>query len=142
MGRFEDEYMDVLQNIEFALVSMYQQYPEMTDWDAMEVVKGLIRTYKAERDGRPAPMLRLGPLAQEAYEFVRAMCEWRLGRQPLELERETEQGPEEFALDVGEGAITLDEMIACLQRVLNSIEHWNKRMGRRGYFDFMSQFVR
>ncbi len=101
----------------------------MTDWDAMEAVKSLIRTYKAERDGRPAPPLRLGALAQEAYEFVRTMCEWRLGRQPLELERETGEGREKFTLDTGEGAISLDEMIACLQRVLNSIERckWGDR---------------
>lgn len=140
MGRVEDEYIDVLQNIEFALVATYQEHPEMTDWDAMEAVKGLIRTYKAERDGRPAPPLRLGPLAREAYDAVQVMCEWRLGRRPLELERETEKGREAFTLDVGEGAITLDEMIACLQRVLNSIERWNKQLGRRGYFDFVSQF--
>jgi hypothetical protein len=68
------------------------------------------------------------------------MGEWRLGRQPLELEQETEQGREKFTPDGGEGAITLDELIACLQWVLNSIERWHKHMGRRGYFDFVSQF--
>ncbi|MBC7227653.1 MAG: hypothetical protein H5T61_10535 [Thermoflexales bacterium] len=140
MGRFEDEYMDVLQNIEFVLVATYRNHPEMTDWDAMEAVKGLVRTYKAERDGRPAPPLRLGPLAQEAYDAVQEMCEWRLGRRPLEMRQGKER--KELFLKPGEGAITRDEVILCLQRVLKSIERWNKQLGQRGYFDFVSQFVR
>lgn len=141
MGRFEDEYLDVLQNIEFALVSVYREHPEMTDWDAMEAVRGLIRTYKADREGRPAPRLRMGPVAQKAYDFVREICEWRLGRQPLELERETEQGREAFTVDLGERILTVDEIINCLQWVFNSIERWNRQLGRRGYFEFVSQFV-
>mgnify|MGYP001090903757 CR=1 FL=1 len=40
MGRVKDEHLGVLQNIEFALVSTYREHPEMTDWDAMEAVKG------------------------------------------------------------------------------------------------------
>jgi len=37
---------------------------------------------------------------------------------------------------------TLDEIIACLQRILRSIELWQRERGQRGYYDFVSQFVR
>ncbi len=139
MGKFKEEY-DVLQNLEFALVLTYREHPEMSDYDAMDAVKGLVRTYKAERDRRPAPELRLNPPAQEAYNLLREFCEWRLGRQPLEVFQEGEEEP--MLLDIGEGALTLDEVIACLQRILRSIERWNREMGRRGYYNLVSQFVR
>lgn len=138
---WEDRYLDVMQNIEFALVTVYRLHPEMTDWDAIEAVKGLIRTYKAERDGRAVSPPQLNPLAQKAYESVKEICEWRMGRQPLKLERETEHGREPFTVTVGERTVPLSDMIACLQKILNSIERWNKRMGRRGYFEFVSQFL-
>ncbi len=33
-------------------------------------------------------------------------------------------------------------MIACLKRIRSSIQLWNKEGGRRGYLNFVSQFVR
>jgi len=131
---FEEKYEDVLQNIEFALVQVYREHKEMTDWEARDAVNALIRTYKAELRGRTAPSLQLKPLVQKAYDSVQGMCEWRLGRehmvdenkQPVDLEMKPQ---------------TVDEIIACLQRVLRSIELWQKEGGRRGYFNFVSQFV-
>ncbi len=37
---------------------------------------------------------------------------------------------------------TVDEMIAYLQRISRSIEMWEKEGGRRGYFNFVSRFVK
>ena len=47
-GRIEDEFLDVLQNIEAALVSVYKAHSEMTDYDAQAAVNALIRLYQAE----------------------------------------------------------------------------------------------
>ncbi len=35
-----------------------------------------------------------------------------------------------------------EEMIACLHRILRSIELWQKEGGRRGYYNFVNQFIR
>ena len=133
--KFEEKYLDVLENIEFALVQVYHAHEEMTDWDAREAVNALIRTYKAEMRGRNAPSLRLNEFAQEAYDGVKAMCEWRLGRG----EMLDEKGK---PMDLPMTPKTVDEIIRCLNRVLRSIELWQKEGGRRGYFDFASPFVR
>jgi hypothetical protein len=37
---------------------------------------------------------------------------------------------------------TLDEIVACLKRVRTSVKRWHKSGGRRGYLDFVSQYIR
>lgn len=134
MEKLEDKYQDVLHNIETALVQVYREQDEMTDWEALTAVNGLIRTYTAEQRGRKAPALKLNDLAQEAYDGVRFMCEWRLGRAHLE----DEAGQ---AFDMGMEPKTVSEIVACLKRIRKSIDLWQKEGGRRGYFNFASQFL-
>lgn len=136
MTKFEEKYMDVLQNMEFALVQVYRQHESITDWEALNAINGLIRTYNAEQRKRQAPALKLDPLAQEAYDRVMTMCEWRLGRAEM---RDEQDGP----LNLGDimTPITLSETIACLKRIRKSIQMWQKEGGRRGYFEFIDGFL-
>ncbi|MDE3089241.1 MAG: hypothetical protein KGJ80_07635 [Chloroflexota bacterium] len=135
MARFDEKYTDVLQNIEFALMQTYRAHAEMTDWEAPDAVKALIRTYQAETRGRAAPSLKLNPLAQEAYDSIKMICDWRLGRAEVLL-------PEGQQTDVPMTTKTVEEIISCLKTIHSSIELWQKERGRRGYFDFVSQFVK
>lgn len=130
---FEDKYLDVLHNIETALAHEYEEHSELTDWETRDAVKALMRTYKAELNGRATPLLNLKPLSQSAYDSVKMMCDFRLGRATILTE--TGIAPEIQPK-------TLDEMIACLQRILRSIEMWQKEGGRRGYYNFTSQFLK
>src|SRR5678815_1793348 len=107
-GRVEEKFLDVMQNIESALVSTYKAYPDMVDYDALDAVNALIRVYQSEVRTRPAPTLKLSPLSQTAFEQVKATCEWRLGRaQP--------QGLKERLFDSGSAPLTLADMIDCLK---------------------------
>jgi hypothetical protein len=135
MGNFEEQYEDVLQNIEFALVQVYRADEEMTDYDALQAINALIRTYQAEERRRQPPALRLLPAQEAALESVQGMCELRLGRAQLRKKEETAELPPMIA------PVTLAEIIACLKRVRKSIELWRKEGGRRGYYDFVSPFL-
>jgi hypothetical protein len=131
---FEDKYFDVLQNIEFGIVRIYREQPDLTDWDALDAIQALIRSYTAEMRGRSRPKIGLSDPSQAVFNSVEAMCEWRLGReQPL---AEGGQPP-----DVKMEPKTTDEIIACLKRVQKSINRWNKVGGRQGYLIFVSDFV-
>jgi hypothetical protein len=132
---FEDKYLDVLQNIEFGIVRVYRERPELTDWDALDAIEALIRGYIAEARGRSQPNIRLSDLSQLVFDSVEAMCEWRLGREQPFVE-------DNQPLDVKMEPKTLDEIIACLKRIRKSIKCWNKEGGRQGYLDFVSEFVR
>lgn len=48
----EEEHLDVLQNIEAAIVSVYRDHPEMTDYDVDKAFSALIQTYRSEAVGR------------------------------------------------------------------------------------------
>jgi hypothetical protein len=133
---FEEQYEDVLQNIEFAIVSTYHERPEdISDWSVESALDELIRTYAAEFSGRTMRSARLSEAEQMIYDRIRGMCEWRLGREQLQAE--------------GAPAIlqefepkTLDEIVACLKRVRTSVKRWHKSGGRRGYLDFVGRYVR
>jgi hypothetical protein len=134
MAKVEEEFEDVLQNLELALVQVYRVHDEMTDWQAETAVASLIRTYTAEERGRKPPNLRLKPLEQEAYDNVQAMCELRLGRSQLR-----DDSGEELGL-LGE-PIAVSDLVLCLKRIRKSIQLWRKEGGRRGYFEFVGHFL-
>ncbi|MEJ2748382.1 MAG: hypothetical protein P8183_10810 [Anaerolineae bacterium] len=102
--------------------------------NANTAVNRLVRTYNAEQRGRTAPNIKFDELAKEAFDNVQFMCEWRLGRAHLEGEGGQVQ-------DLEMEPKTVAEIVACLKRVRKSIEMWQKKGGRRGYFNFVNQFI-
>ncbi len=133
MSAFEDEYMDVLQNIEMAIVSVYRENHSLLDYDVDKVLNILWTEYRNEKQGRAAPAPKLGENAQLVYERVKEMCEWRLGRTDL------------IAGDVPAGSkpepISVDEIMDCLKRIRKSVALWNKQGGRQGYLYFIDNNI-
>jgi hypothetical protein len=130
-----EEYMDVLQNIEFALVQAYDRNPNLTDTGTMYAVETLIKVYTGELRGRDVALPQFKPEERDAYETAKAMCDLRLGRTSLEDEKGKK-------VEVEGESLTLEEIISCLKRILKSINTWYKRGGRRGYYEFVRQFIR
>jgi hypothetical protein len=50
--RIEDEHLDVLQNLEVLVSSLYREHPEMTDFTAARTYEALLDFFAAERVGR------------------------------------------------------------------------------------------
>ena len=131
MARVEDQYMDVLQNIETAISDTYRDRPDLTDYDVMRVLEALVDDYRGEKIGRPPRPVNLSDRERLLADTMRPMCEWRLGRGPRAAEPDVPQPP----------PITPDEIILCLKRLLKSVKFWNKDGGRQGYLSFISQYV-
>ena len=134
MPDFEDEYLDVLQNIEFAIVSVYRQNTELTDYDVDKVLNALIRAYQAEQKQRAITKPNLSALAEQVYAGVQSMCNWRLGRESMELGDHNSKMP-------APEPITVEEVIACLKRIRKSIKRWGRVGGRQGYLQYIDQFI-
>ncbi len=134
MAKFEEQYEDVLHNLEFGIVQVYQRHPELVDWDAETALSALIVFYNAQAHGKSAELRALPGLQNEVAQSVRAMCELHLGRSSLldENDRPVELGIEPK---------TVQEIIACLKRIRKSVQYWNKEHGRQGYLDFIVNFV-
>ena len=129
MSSFEDEYLDVLQNIEMAIVRIYRENHSLLDYDVDKVLNILWMEYRNEKQGRAMPAPRLGENAQLVYDRVKEMCESRLGRKII-------TAGEEF-VRVKPEPISIDEIMDCLKRIRKSVDLWNKQGGRQGYLYFI-----
>jgi len=135
MANFEEDYLDVLQNIEAAIVSVYREQPGLLDYEVEKALTALIRAYEAENQSRTFIVPVLSPVPQAVYEQVQAMCDWRLGRAGPGSPAAIEGIP---PLD----ALPLADIVACLKRIRKSVQKWSKREGRQGYVRFVSEFVK
>jgi hypothetical protein len=133
MPSFEDVYLDVLQNIETAIVSVYRELHDLLDYDVDKVLNILWTEYRSEKQGKPAPASKLNENARLVYDRVKHMCEWRLGH----LNNEKDQGWSKVKPEPG----TLDEIMDCLKRIRKSVDLWNKRGGRQGYLYFIDHNI-
>jgi hypothetical protein len=128
--RVEEQFQDVLQNIEFAIVQVYRSQPQMTDYAAARALEAAVARYKAVASGRPEPTTNLTGLELQVFEGVTRMCERRLGR----LQRDdSEESP---------APIRPEDLVECLKRLQKSVTRWTREGGRQGYLNFVSQFIR
>lgn len=132
MANFEEKYLDVLQNMEFAIVSIYRRHPELVDYDVEQALRTLLLEYQDQQRNRPAREPRLDALAQQVYEGVKQMCEWRLGRESLDANK---------VIPVTSSPLTIDEVLACLKRIRKSVQLWKREGGRQGYLQFIDGFI-
>jgi hypothetical protein len=130
---FEEQYADVLQNIEFAIVETDRRLPGTLDYHVDAALEAAISVYTAEQLGRTPREVVLEGHRREMYDAVRQMCEWRLGRRRLDDEEGEALGPPTPS--------RVDEIAACLKRVRKSVQRWNKQGGRRGYLQFVSRYL-
>lgn len=134
MAEFEPEYQDVLQNIEFAIVSVYREHPGLLDYGVDSALNALIVVYQAEQKHRVSRPTVLSPLAQDVFTRVHAMCEWRLGREAFTSDEPGAEIPHP-------SPVSLEEIVACLKRVRKSVRTWTQEEGQQGYLRFVSRFI-
>jgi len=132
--QIEDQFLDVLQNIESAIVSVYHTHPELADWDVEAALESLTQVYHAEARHKSAEPRQLTGNQAEVVRAVQAMCEWRLGRAPLQDERDQ-------LVERPSAPLTTTEMIACLKRLRKSVQFWTKSGGRQGYLNYIVNFI-
>lgn len=128
----EDDYLDVLQNIEFAIVTIYRAKRQLTDHEVRSAIETLLRDYTAESRGKPSTTIALTGLTRDVFAAVKNMCDLRLGRTK---NKRIEDAGIKF------DGLTVDELSACLKRIRKSIDKWNKEFGRQGYLDFIDKFL-
>jgi hypothetical protein len=129
---FEEEYEDVLQNIEFAIVSVYRQEPALLDYDVEKALNSLGRSYR--QGEAPPPPEGFNDLQKAVYIHVKAICDLRIGEGSLSDE-------EGEAVDILLETVTPEEIVACLKRIQKSVQTWTKQGGRQGYLKFVDGFI-
>ena len=128
----EDTHLDVLQNVEFAIVSVYRERSDLLDYDAMRALDALIDAYRAESRGHTPKDFRLAEKESLIAQRVQAMCEFRLGR------KELTDGIQATSTE----KITAEEIVSCLRKIRKSVDRWNGRGGKQGYLQFIDEYVK
>lgn len=131
----EEEHLDVLQNIEFAIVTTYGEQPELVDFDVENALTELLRIYQAEQIERPIAPRPMTDESALVFARVKAMCDWRLGRSEALTAEGGDTAP-------APPPISYEVLLACLKRIRKSVRTWTKRGGRRGYLSFVQEYVR
>ncbi len=131
---FEDRYLDVLQNLEFAVVQVARENPDLVDSNVELAIDRLIRYYSAQAKGREPRSPHLAPLTEKVFESVKVMAELRIGN--FEIVPEDEDAP-----PIEIPPITIDELIDCLRRIRKSVRFWHKQSGQRGYLNYIDNFL-
>ena len=134
--KVEDEYFDVLQNIEFAIIQEYRRDSSLTDADVLRAVNALVLHYRAEKRQYRPSTVHLGVKVRRLILAVQGVCEWRLGRGSANVQHTWDgQNP-----DLAE-PITVPEILKCLKRILKSIRLWTKERGPQDYLDFVDPYL-
>ena len=127
MSDVEDKHLDVLQNIEFAIVEVFRADHALHDLDVQDAVNALVRHYHVEDEHRRPPTANLADRAQRVFTSVQAVCEWRLGRSPLPAHAE-----------MSDDILPLPDLVECLRRIQKSVLRWSRYGGRSEYLEFIS----
>ena len=135
----EEEYQDVLQNLESAIIAYYRAHPDLIDAEVETAISWLVKLYNAEAQGKTSSYRVPRGVSGEVGGLVQQMCEWRLGRQKLSVEELEGQGLDLKELEIEK--LEPREIAACLKRIQSSIKFWTKKAGRQGYLNFVAEFV-
>ena len=127
----EPKNLDVLQNLEFAVIEVWRAHREMTDHVAARGYEAAFEHYRAESRGHPPKPCELAGLDREVFDAVTAMCEFRLGR------TSPPDGPAEII-----PPIPVATLVDCLRELRKSVERHTKRGGRQGYLTFVDGFIK
>lgn len=130
-GNFEGENLDILQNIEAAVIGIYHDHPELTDYQVDSAMEALGRTYINEKRGGQ-PVLPKNDIAKQVYQAMKTTCDWRMGRESV---------VDEEGQPLSSESVSIDVILACLKRLRKSVSTWNKEGGSQGYLHYISQFM-
>lgn len=131
---WDEKPLDVLQNIEFAIVSVFGEHADLRDREVMHALDAAVAHYRAVGRGHVPTPHRLTGKTAEVFDRICAICEYRLGRGSLE------HGEGEQHLPPGADK-TAEELLFCLRKIRKSVERWSNQGGPQGYLQFVHQYV-
>ncbi len=134
-GSFEDQYLNVLYNIEVQILQVYRDRPDLCGPDIERGLDALRKSYVAEIRRQEPKKLMLNELEEQVFIRVKALCELLLGR----VEAFDKDGnPIEVDLE----PLSLDEIVQCLKRIIRSVQFWTREGGSKGYVTYIQQFIK
>lgn len=137
---FVEEYQSQLMLLEFNIVLAYRQDDTLLDLEVENVLNQFIRFYEAQEKGREISFNvsdKLLPFYQ-TLQYLNDM--FMNGVSAEKIGPDSDMTSEDIeAINKGP-RLSPAELIACYKHLRRSLRYWNKKGGRRGYFDYIKQF--
>lgn len=128
--KWTDDNLDILQNLEFSVVEIWRRNRAMSDYSALRAYEAAFQFYRAEARGQTPKSHGLTGLDADVFDAVKAMCEFRLGRDKSPM-----KAPE------GVPAVPMEKIVDCLRELSKSVQRHTKLGGRQGYLTFIARFL-
>ncbi|MEM1122242.1 MAG: hypothetical protein AAGJ18_17485 [Bacteroidota bacterium] len=133
----EDKHLDVLQNIEGAIVTVYRNDQELRDQDAIKGLDAAIAYYRAIDTRKefvmPESVDGKGVVVFNAITAILGLREDILGDNPA---------PKRKRFSRALRSTSKEEIyLVCLRKIQKSAKRWNKRNGENGYLDFVKNYT-
>ncbi len=131
--RVEEEFENVMINIEIQVITVSNEYPELSDAGVERVYNALLSKYKAIGRGKEPkePSFR-SEAEQELFALIDTVSDLFTG-----VDKESELA------DVFEGQdeVSAENMAAIFKRLRKSLRTWTKQGGSKGYIYYIAQFL-
>lgn len=129
----EEEFENVMMNIEIQVVTVSNGYPELSDMGVDRVYNALLSKYKALlRGNEPKEPSFRSEAEEELFEVLDVISDLFAG-----VERET------ALADIFEGQdeVSFENFVRIFKRLRKSVRTWTKRGGSKGYIYYIAQFL-
>ena len=73
----EEEYEDIIQNLEESIVMCYLSHPDLIDAEVETAMDWLVKLYSAQAQGKTSSYQEPTGVSAEVANSVQQMCEWR-----------------------------------------------------------------
>ena len=127
-----EKNLDVLQNLESAVVQVWRAHREMTDYCALRAYEAAFQLYRAEERGHMPKPHGLSGLDATVFEAIHSICEWRLGRG---------DGPAQAKRPESIPPVSVADIVSCLRQLYKSVQRHTYQEGRQGYLTFIEKFL-
>lgn len=121
------DHIDILQNIESAVIGHCAENPSVTDAHVLAVYEKLVTLFDRRKRKLPDLPVTLSQPTMGLYMNVKAVCELRAAGDPSEL-------PDAYNVSPG-------VMVRCLKKLIGSVKLWTKEGGAKGYIRFVAQNI-
>lgn len=132
-----DENLDVLQNIEFAIMAAAREFPEADDYDVMHALDAALKDFRDLERGRAPKTHSFQGAPYAIFQGIMAVCDWRIGKRP-NPGAEIQQPGNEKDLPVPQ-PLPAATLARCLKKIRKSVDNWHGVGGRRGYLEFIAK---
>ena len=130
---WKDDELPALMELESTVLRIWSGHEEMTDYTAGRAYEAAYQYHRARLRGRDPKPPALTGLDLETYNAVQGVCEKLLaaGAKPFKGMPHRNLPPP-----------TLERLVEYLRELHRSVERHTKIDGRRGYLEFLKNYIR